>query len=148
MKVLRSTRARRAFTLVELVVVVLILGILAVIAAPKMINVSSEAGDNSLKQTLSVIRGAIEIYQTQNGGALPGQSNNLPADLSPYLRGSRFPANSVVKQDNAVTYTTGSPITADSAPLTAWKYSTDTGEFICNSNLPTATDRTVTYDQL
>ena len=51
---------RSGFTLIELVVVIMILGILAGVAAPKLLTVSADATDNGLKQTLSIVRDAIE----------------------------------------------------------------------------------------
>ena len=45
-----------------LVVVVMILGILAAVAAPKLLGTSSTAADNGLKETLSVIRDAVERF--------------------------------------------------------------------------------------
>lgn len=62
---------RSAFTLVELVVVIMILGILAGVAAPKLLNTSAAATENSLRTTLSVVRDAIELYAAQNGGDRP-----------------------------------------------------------------------------
>ena len=63
---------RKGFTLVELVVVVMILGILAAVAAPKLLGTSGTATDNGLRQTLSVVRDAIERYAAENGGDFPG----------------------------------------------------------------------------
>ena len=62
----------RGFTLVELVVVILILGILAGVAAPRLLDTSGCAADNGLKQTLKVMRDAIELYAAEHGGVLPG----------------------------------------------------------------------------
>ena len=64
---------RGGFTLVELVVVVMILGILAAVAVPKMVTTTGNATDNGLKQTLSVVRDAIEMYSSENSGKLPAQ---------------------------------------------------------------------------
>ncbi len=142
-----NMKKRIAFTLVELVVVILILGILAAVAAPRFLNTSATATDNGLKQTLSVVRDAIELYTAENGGQLPGQSSNLDTDLAPYLRGA-FPTCPVGQQNANVTYATGQNIAADATPTNGWKYSTDFGEFIVNSGGATASDAAVNYDDL
>ena len=87
---------RSGFTLIEVVIVVLIIGILAAVAVPKLFDTSSKAKDNGLRQTLSVVRRAIELYKAQNG-ALPGADGTEPtfkSDLAPYLQGP-FPAGPV-----------------------------------------------------
>jgi prepilin-type N-terminal cleavage/methylation domain-containing protein len=140
-------RKHKGFTLIELVVVVMILGILAAVAAPKLLGTSSTAADNGLKETLSVVRDAIERYTAEHGGALPGQGGTdalFKADLLPYLR--VFP-KSPLTTDLTVAIETGT------APLTpagtqAWRYSKTDGTFICNSAAATKSDSTVLYKDL
>lgn len=119
---------RSGFTLVELVVVILILGILAGVAAPKMFNTSQNATENGLKQTLSIVRDAIELYAAQNGGSPPAEAN-LENSLQQYIRGP-FPKCPVGAPSANVA--AGTP----SAGGSGWLYDDSTGEFRCaNSGL-------------
>jgi general secretion pathway protein G len=145
-------RKHKGFTLIELVVVVMILGILAAVAAPKLLNTSSTATDNGLRQTLNTVRSAIERYAAENGGQLPAANSSDPevfrAALKEYLRGP-FPASPVGNKNNDVEIVTG-PIGTASGSTSGWKYSRTTGEFICNSDLPVKSedDLQFTYDKL
>ncbi len=109
----------------------MILGILAGVAAPKFLNTSAAASESSLKQTLSVVRSAIEMHAAQNNGVFPvgGTDAAFKAALGPYLRGA-FP-KSPVGANNTVTF----GAVADDA--SGWMYNAATGDFICNS---TSTD--------
>ena len=140
-------KSRSAFTLVELVIVILILGILAAIAVPRLFNTSATAVDNGLKQTLGVVRDAIELYAADHG-ALPGQSDNLDVDLAPYIRGP-FPSCPVgdSADPTGIKYSTGA-ITGEISPTTkGWHYSKDTGEFIINFNGASQVNALVNYDE-
>jgi prepilin-type N-terminal cleavage/methylation domain-containing protein len=147
-------RKHKGFTLVELVVVVMILGILAAVAAPKLLGTSSSAADNGVKQTLAVVRDAIERYAAEHGGALPGADGaqaTLKTDLAPYLRG-KFPICPVgpwdpKNDDVKMTPTVGLDI-AGTNTAEAWHYSTDNGKFIINSTAPTKSVPSVNYDEL
>src|SRR5829696_4605897 len=59
-----SRRKRRGFSLIELVIVVVIIGIIAAIAIPRMSRGSQGAADSALAGNLSVLRNAVDLYQT------------------------------------------------------------------------------------
>jgi general secretion pathway protein G len=122
---------RTGFTLVELVVVVMILGILAAVAAPKLLGTSGAATDAGLKQTLSVVRDAIERYEAETG-----QKPDDPAtDLIPnYLR-APFPSCPVGAPDEPDGVLPGeSPLAGTADADEGWAYDSTSGEFIINHN--------------
>jgi general secretion pathway protein G len=123
-------RKQNAFTLVELVVVVLILGILAAVAAPRLFDTANDARQNGTKQSLSVVRDAIELYKAQNGSFPPAAT--LATALKPFLKG-QFPACQVgANQNSNVAASTQNPIASAEAGGSGWAYNQTTGEFVIN----------------
>ena len=59
-------RARGGFSLIELVIVVVIIGIIAAIAVPRMSRGASGASDGALSANLTVLRNAVDLYQTEH----------------------------------------------------------------------------------
>jgi prepilin-type N-terminal cleavage/methylation domain-containing protein len=129
---------RKGFTLVEMVVVIMILGILAAVAVPRLLGTSGNATDNGLKQTLSVVRDAIELYAADNGGKLPASEVGdtqveFKAQLNSYLRGNAFPICPVGAKTADVRITDSTdPLTGLDPATHGWCYSYKTGEFICD----------------
>ena len=74
-----------AFTLVEILIVVAILGILAAIALPTFKGHITEAKEAAAKDTLRIVRNAIELYATQHDGVPPGYPNNDPTQPASLL---------------------------------------------------------------
>ena len=126
----RSSRSRKAFSLVELVVVVLILGILAAVAAPRLFDTANDARLNGTRQSLSVVRDSVELYKAQNGSFPPAAT--LATALRPFLKGP-FPAIQIGANQNANVATSAqNPITAPEAGGAGWAYNPTTGEIVVN----------------
>ena len=135
-------RKHKGFTLIELVVVVMILGILAAVAAPKLLGTSSSATDNGLKETLGVVRDAIERYTAEHGGTIPDGTSEatFKAALLPYLR--VFPKSPLTSTDTVAIATSGGTTTPSGAQ--AWMYNKVDGTFIANSAAAIKSDPTAT----
>lgn len=125
---------RHAFTLIELVVVVLVIGILAAVATPRMSDLTRDAKDSSLRQSLETLRDAIEFYRFHNkaypGGA--GTEASLKADLKAYLRA--FPKNPIKDSDVVSVQTSGVAITGTITGGAGWIYDNRSGQIVANSN--------------
>ena len=124
-----ATSKRSGFSLVELTVVVLIMGILAAVAAPKMFDKMSQARESSSRQSLAVVRSAIELYRTETSG----YPANPSTGLTQYLKG-QFPKCDVAgSANNSVVIKTGTAaLTVDTSSTASWIYNSDTGEFRIN----------------
>jgi general secretion pathway protein G len=81
-----NRRKTAGFSLIELVIVVVIIAIIGAIAIPKMSRGAAGAADSAVLQDLSVLRSAIDLYQTENGGAYP-LAANMPNALLWYNDG-------------------------------------------------------------
>ncbi|MCH4292805.1 type II secretion system GspH family protein [Shewanella sp. 3B26] len=66
-------KKQQGFTLIELVVVIIILGILAVTAAPKFINLQSDARESALQGLKGAIQGANSLLYSK--AALAGKES-------------------------------------------------------------------------
>jgi prepilin-type N-terminal cleavage/methylation domain-containing protein len=129
-------RRKNGFTLVELVVVVMILGILAAVAAPRLLQTSDTATENGVRQTLAVIRDAIERHAAEHGGNLPGADGNAATfltDIRPYLRGPfpSCPVGPTTNQNSQVNMQSPGPPAVGGTQ--GWAYAYDSGEFIINN---------------
>jgi general secretion pathway protein G len=149
----QPSRSQFGFTLTELVVVVMILGILAAVAAPRLLDSSKYAADNATRQTLAVVRNAIERYAAEHGGQLPGadgQQETFKADLARYLRGefpmcrvdaARYNEVRMIRSDDPFP-----PGDGDTVGTHSWVYNYETGDFYVNSRDLSA-DGVTRYDQ-
>jgi general secretion pathway protein G len=145
---------RRGFSLLELMIVVMIIGIIATIAAPKLLGTSQEATDNGLRQTLSVIRGAIDSYTASNEGDLPGadgQESTFISQVKPFLRGREFPICTVgPAENNAIRMMAGTdpigPSIGGTDATHSWVYKYETGDFHVNCG-ELSSDGATTYDR-
>ena len=143
---------RTGFTLVELVVVLMILAILVAIAAPRAFETSRSATDNGVRQTLAVIRTAIDRFTAEHGGVLPGadgQEATFLADMDDYLRGSEFPMCPVdAARYNTIRMMSGNelPGTGGTVGTHSWAYHYETGDFFVNCP-DMSSDKVTTYDK-
>jgi prepilin-type N-terminal cleavage/methylation domain-containing protein len=150
----RAGQHPSGFTLIEMVVVVMIIGILAAIAAPRLFTTAGQAADGAARQSLGVIRNAIDTYVAQHEGKFPGADGNaatFTSDLAPYLRGAVFPKCSVGPvKNNSINIVSGTaPVAANIGGTDnsqSWMYNYSTGDFNINS-ADTSADKTTTYDQ-
>jgi general secretion pathway protein G len=129
---------RSAFTLLELVIVILILGIIAAVAVPRMANQTQTARDNSARQSLGILRNAIELYNAKNNSyPASTEANPLGTSLAEYLNGP-LPAPGVgYHADSNVVSTDG--MTPSASTTAGWLYDPATGNLKINGTSPYGT---------
>ena len=79
----RACWRERAFSLVEVVLAVAILGILAAIVIPRMSRGTAGSSEVALIADLRLLRGAIDHYAVDHGGAFP-TNNDIMDQLTKY----------------------------------------------------------------
>jgi general secretion pathway protein G len=123
------------FSLIEIVVVVLLIGIIAATAAPRMFDTANTAKVNTARQSLTVVRDAIELYKAQNGtyAGSAGSGTALATDLKPFLKGP-FPKVQIsgAKDDGSVKYETNGNGVGAPDGSTDWLYDTADGTLVIN----------------
>ena len=147
---------RGGFSLIELVIVVVIIGIIAAIAIPRMSRGSQGAADSALAGNLSVLRNAIDLYQTEHqaypavggdqsifdrqltkytdatGGGTATQAKDSTHTYGPYLR--KLPTLPVGSKKGQATVKIGADTDVPGTGTEAWLYIPTTGEI--KANLP------------
>ncbi|WP_394147704.1 type II secretion system protein [Shewanella atlantica] len=73
-------KKQNGFTLIELVVVIIILGILAVTAAPKFINLQSDARKSTVEGVQAALQGANSLIYSK--AAIAGKEKDKPATIT------------------------------------------------------------------
>ena len=66
---------KKGFTLIELMIVVAIIGILAAVAVPKFADLINKSKEGATKGALSSLRGALQVYYSDNEGWYPADSD-------------------------------------------------------------------------
>lgn len=76
---------KNAFSLIELMIVISILGIMAAIVIPTFQSHIQKTREVAAKDTLRILRTAIETYTAQHNGVPPGYMFGNPASTPNYL---------------------------------------------------------------
>lgn len=120
---------RTGFTLIELVVVIVIIAILAAVAVPKFNDRTTGAREAANLQSLSTLRGAVELYQADTG-AYPA---SLSSDILSYLKGPFPQVKAGGASSAAVKVVASDPMTAgDADDAGGWIYNPTSGEVRLN----------------
>jgi prepilin-type N-terminal cleavage/methylation domain-containing protein len=121
------------FTLVELIIVVAILGILAAIVLPEFQGHVQKAKEAAAKDSLRILREAIERYAADHNGIPPGYLNNnatsTPFDLYLYnqlcVDGNylpQFPTNPFNDLYTIATFSNTASLPANATGNSGWIY--------------------------
>lgn len=100
---------KKAFTLVEILIVVAVLGILAAIALPTFKSHTQQAKEAAAKDSLRILRNAIELYAAQHNNVPPGCYNE---ELGSFLFTIQM-----IYSTNTSGESSGMPVKNDTHPL-------------------------------
>ncbi len=163
---------KRGFSLVELIIVIVILGVIAAIAVPRISRGAKGADESSLRQDLSILRTAIEMYAAEHGGDYPASKTGQQTETffrnqllqyskktgetsatktgdyiyGPYLRKDIPPLPVGAKAGSREVKVANTGPAYDESSTAGWVYNYATGEVIANANNGSEADPNVTYD--
>ncbi len=146
----RLPNARRGFSLIEVVIVVVIIGVIAAIAIPRMSRGASAAREAALKQDLTLLRNAVDLYSAEHDNTVPPFTalathltgySNFDADAAqaskdsthyfgPYIKA--IPPLPVGSNKGDATFADGSGAAPQIAGGAGWWYNENTGEVKAN----------------
>jgi len=140
---IKNRRSNIGFTLVEMLIVVGILGILAAIVLPEFQAHAAQAKEAAAKDTLRILREAIERYAAEHNDVAPGYPSNNPTMIPNFLQfGSQLknggyisalaknPFNGIV---SVRIIKNGELFPAAPAGVNGWIYKPETKEFRIDS---------------
>ena len=146
----RTRSNSRGFSLIEVVIVVVIIGVIAAIAIPRMSRGAAAARDAALKQDLTLLRNAVDLYTAEHDNTVPPFTgvathltgySNFDADAAqaakdtthyfgPYIKA--IPALPVGSNKGDATFADGTGGAPQIAGGAGWWYDENTGTVKAN----------------
>ena len=125
---LRWSRKRKGFTLVELVIVIAILGILAMYALPKYQGIIKEARSSEARAQLGSFRSALGIYYAKHHGVYPDYNTVKAATNNILFADGTVPEVEISLSDGTVNKSRGVKAASDTTDgvVTSSEVSSDT----------------------
>jgi prepilin-type N-terminal cleavage/methylation domain-containing protein len=135
---------RRGFSLIELVMVVMIVAVVGAIGIPCMSQGAAGANDSSLRQTLDLLRKAIDHFAAEHQGTYPSvsnfkkqltkytddQGNVSNQNLAPYVYGPYLSAMPSLPVGNG-----GGQVGTVTGPGVGWIYDPTLGSIHANTTI-------------
>lgn len=105
MEMMKRKNNKKGFTLVELMVVVVIIGILVAIAVPVYNGAQRSARTSAVAANVRTLEGAVELYKSENGNAIPTQTDLEGSYVKTWPVGPGTVAYAVATSTGAITTT-------------------------------------------